>query len=80
MEVTNDMLAAAIKKAVEAGLLPRHASEEEMRINGDLIRAVLQAAAEAAPRKQGTLAAMQGEVVRRAGETLVFRTRYSRTN
>jgi len=50
MEVSNDMMQAAMKKAVEAGLLPRHASREEARINLDLIRIVLQAAVDTVPR------------------------------
>lgn len=50
MDVSDDMLQAAMKKAVEAGLLPRHASHEETRINRDLIRVVLQAGVDAAAR------------------------------
>lgn len=44
MKVTNEMLDAAVKKATEAGLLPRHARKEDMFINQELIRVVLQAA------------------------------------
>lgn len=44
MKVTNEMLEAAMKKAVEAGLLPRHACNEDVSINQELIRIVLQAA------------------------------------
>lgn len=44
MKVTNEMLDAAVKKATEAGLLPRHARKEDMSINQELIRIVLQAA------------------------------------
>lgn len=75
MDVTNDMLQAAIKKAVEAGLLPRHASADEMRINRDLIRAVLEAAADAAPparrlryrRSEGYIREMNSDLGRFAG-------------
>jgi hypothetical protein len=47
--VTNEMLDAAVKKAVEAGLLPRHACREDASGYQELIRYVLQAALEAAP-------------------------------
>ncbi|KRB84660.1 hypothetical protein ASE07_04515 [Noviherbaspirillum sp. Root189] len=43
------MIDAAMKKATEAGLLPRHASQEDVLINQELIRIVLQSALEAAP-------------------------------
>jgi len=49
MKVTAQMIDAAMKKATEAGLLPRHAPQEDMLINQELIRAVLQSALEAAP-------------------------------
>lgn len=49
MKVTNQMIDAAMKKATEAGLLPRHARHEEVLINQELIRVVLQSALEAAP-------------------------------
>lgn len=39
-----EMLEAAIKKAVEAGLLPRRACREDSSFDRDLIRLVLQAA------------------------------------
>jgi hypothetical protein len=44
MNVTEEMLDAAMKKAVEAGLLPRHACREDMSVNQELIRYILQAA------------------------------------
>lgn len=44
MKVTNEMIEAAMKKATEAGLLPRHACKEEVSINRELIRIVVQAA------------------------------------
>ena len=47
--VTEEMLDAAMTKAVEAGLLPRHARREDASGYKDLIRFVLQAALEAAP-------------------------------
>jgi hypothetical protein len=49
MKVTTQMIDAAMKKATEAGLLPRHARHEDMLINQELIRVVLQSALEAAP-------------------------------
>lgn len=55
MNVTDEMLDVAMKKAVEAGLLPRHACREDLSVNQELIRHVLQAALdtvanEASPR------------------------------
>lgn len=45
MKLTNDMLQAAIRKAIEAGLLPRrHACREDARANEELVRLVVQAA------------------------------------
>ena len=49
MKVTNQMIDAAMRKAVEAGLLPRNACQEDMLIHQELIRIVLQSALEAAP-------------------------------
>lgn len=46
MKVTTEMIDAAMKKATEAGLLPRHARREEIAINRELIRMVLTAALE----------------------------------
>jgi hypothetical protein len=56
--VTDEMLGAAVRKAVEAGLLPRHACREGNSDYQELIRYVVEAALEAAPsasimRKQG---------------------------
>lgn len=45
--VTDEMLDAAVKKAVEAGLLPRHACREDSQGYQELIRYVVQAALEA---------------------------------
>ncbi|MGH8807733.1 MAG: hypothetical protein ACREX0_07640 [Noviherbaspirillum sp.] len=44
MNVTTEMLQAATKKAIEAGLLPRHARADELVVNQELLRLVLQAA------------------------------------
>jgi hypothetical protein len=44
VNVTEEMLDAAIRKAVEAGLLPRHARHEDLSGNQELIRYILQAA------------------------------------
>jgi len=46
MKVTTEMIDAAMKKATEAGLLPRHARGEDASINRELIRMVLSAALE----------------------------------
>lgn len=52
MNITNEMLQAAMKKAVEAGLLPRNAYRENMSANQEVIRFILKAALEAAPAKK----------------------------
>lgn len=52
--VTDEMVDAALKKAVEAGLLPRHACREDTKGYLELIRYVVQAAVEAAPAKSRT--------------------------
>ena len=46
MKITTEMIDAAMKKATEAGLLPRHARREDVSINRELIRMVLTAALE----------------------------------
>lgn len=43
MKLTEEMLDAAVEKAVEAGLLPRNACREDFAVNRELIRFVLQA-------------------------------------
>jgi hypothetical protein len=48
------MLDAAFKKAVEAGLLPRHACREDTKGYQELIRYVVQAALEASPSSPST--------------------------
>lgn len=56
--VTEEMLEAAVRKAVEAGLLPRHACRDDAYGYQELIRFVLQAALDARS---------QSEIVRRVG-------------
>ena len=64
--VTDEMLDAAVKKAVEAGLLPRHAHRDDASGYQELIRYVLQAALEAAP----TTSVMRTSSVRSARNTM----------
>lgn len=52
--VTDEMVEAAVKKAVEAGLLPRDACRDDTHGYQQLIRFVVQAAVEAAPAKNRT--------------------------
>ncbi|WP_151634589.1 hypothetical protein [Noviherbaspirillum aerium] len=52
MKITTEMIDAAMRKATEAGLLPRHARREDVSINRELIRMVLLAALES-NRKSG---------------------------
>lgn len=52
--VTEEMLDAALKKAVEAGLLPRNAWREDRQEYQELVRFVLQAALDAAPASART--------------------------
>lgn len=54
MNITNEMLQAAMKKAVEAGLLPRNAYRENMQANQELIRFILEAALDVAPSGKKT--------------------------
>jgi hypothetical protein len=44
MNVTDEMLQAAMRKAIEAGLLPRRACPQELEINQQLLLLVVQAA------------------------------------
>lgn len=68
MNLTEEMLDAAIKKAIEAGLLPRHAYRQDMAMNRELIQTILQAALDArgssgtacAWTLRGRFAAVQG--------------------
>ncbi len=48
MEITNEMLTNAIVKAVELGMLPKFGSEEEYLKIWDNMKAILQAALDAA--------------------------------
>lgn len=48
MQVTDEMLAAAMKKAVEAGLFPKQADQETYLKNWAGMRQALQAALDAA--------------------------------
>ncbi|OWW18689.1 hypothetical protein [Noviherbaspirillum denitrificans] len=66
--VTEEMLDAAVRKAVEAGLLPRHACRDDAHGYQELIRFVLQAALDAQPRSQ---------VVRRPDARNAVRERFS---
>ncbi len=49
MYITEQMVDAAMRKAIEAGLLPRHACGSEVAANQELIRYILQAALETIP-------------------------------
>lgn len=49
MDITDAMLLAAVRKAVEAGLLPRRACRENTQENRELMRLVVQAALNALP-------------------------------
>ncbi|HEY0845932.1 MAG TPA: hypothetical protein VGE12_11230 [Noviherbaspirillum sp.] len=49
MNLTEEMLETAMRKAVEAGLLPRHACREDRSGHRELIRFVLQGALEKLP-------------------------------
>ncbi|VWC89582.1 hypothetical protein BLA17378_04473 [Burkholderia aenigmatica] len=50
MECTEEMLIAAVKKAVEVGLLPKYAAGEETYLKSwNSIRAIVEAAIKAAP-------------------------------
>jgi len=52
VKITNEMLQAAMRKAVEAGLLPRNAYRENMTDNEELIRFILKAALDASPARR----------------------------
>ena len=49
MKVTNNMLKAAVEKAVEAGLLPKYARRADSVVERELMKLVLQAALDARP-------------------------------
>lgn len=44
MKVTDAMLDAALRKATEAGLFPRHCSSDEMQVNREVMYGILSAA------------------------------------
>lgn len=48
MEITEAMIQAAIRKATEAGLFPRHSTPFDTAINREIMLSILQAVAEAA--------------------------------
>lgn len=56
MNVTKQMLDAAMRKAVEAGLLPRSALRHDSFADREVIRLVLEAAATAGDLHQGKTA------------------------
>ncbi|WP_151635594.1 hypothetical protein [Noviherbaspirillum aerium] len=49
MEITREMLEAAVKKAVEAGILPRRSCPEDIETNAEIMLQVLEAAFEHLP-------------------------------
>lgn len=49
MEITQEMLDAAVKKAIEAGILPRRSRPEDIETNAEIMLQVLQAAFEHLP-------------------------------
>lgn len=53
MKISREMLEAAMGKAIEAGLLPRHAPREDVSSYEELMRFILQAALQAAALEQG---------------------------
>lgn len=48
MQITDEMVQAAVKKAVEQGLIPKHCDTETYLKNYNAIKAVLQSALDAA--------------------------------
>ncbi|HJV82060.1 hypothetical protein [Noviherbaspirillum sp.] len=55
MRVTDEMVQVAVKKAVEAGLLPRHACREDTGSYQEIIELILRAALELAPTESDTV-------------------------
>jgi hypothetical protein len=55
MNITDEMVQAAIRKAIEAGLLPRNACREDAEIYKELVRLVVQAALGASKRMQSSV-------------------------
>ena len=62
MKVTNDMLKAAIDKAVEAGLLPKYARRVESTAEREVMKLVIQAALDARPLPSAARAADSWEL------------------
>jgi hypothetical protein len=56
MNITKDMLQAATRKAVEAGLLPRRVYVEDIATNAEIMRDILEAALESAGKGDKDLA------------------------
>jgi hypothetical protein len=44
MDITDEMLQAAVRKATEAGIFRRHCSSAELEINMQIMQSILQAA------------------------------------
>lgn len=65
MRVTDEMVHAALKKSVEAGLVPRHPTPCEATRNKEVIREILQAALEPVQPPTPSIA--------ERGENMVFR-------
>jgi len=58
MHLTEHMLAAAMCKAIEAGLFPRHVTPREHAINQQIMRLILEAALEKADVVSGQNASL----------------------
>ena len=56
MDITKDMLQAATRKAVEAGLLPRRVYAEDIATNAEIMHDILEAALESAAKSDSDLA------------------------
>lgn len=53
MECTEEMLIAAVKKAVEIGVLPKHGFDDQVAQNWDNVKAIIEAALAVAPQNAG---------------------------
>ncbi|MEC4719160.1 hypothetical protein RY831_08370 [Noviherbaspirillum sp. CPCC 100848] len=49
MEITQEMVDAAVKKAIEAGILPRRSCPEDIETNVEIMLQILEAAFEHLP-------------------------------
>ncbi len=56
MDITDEMLRAAVRKAVEAGLLPRNACRDEANESKEIMRLIVQAALSVGPQDVFTTA------------------------